>query len=66
MEKISRLKSLTDLNKGPVLRLMAKAKQKILLWGEGIDVDSFFGEEKRINVIYYIETIRMLASPQNQ
>lgn len=26
----------------------------------------FFGEEKRIKVIYYIENIRMLASPQNQ
>lgn len=27
MEKISRLKRLTDLKKGPILRLMAKAKQ---------------------------------------
>lgn len=26
----------------------------------------FFGEEKRIKVIYYIENIRMVASPQNQ
>ena len=53
MENISRLKSLTALNKGPVLRLMAKGKtnKKILLWGEETDAHSFFGEEKRINDI---------------